>query len=94
MAIIVGTWHFGGTQSDLPGDESPTAAAAAVRLRAATGLRVEQREDGTLRIPKLGRLTFLAAGEELFDWAFNDHTATVHSGYPHTPTCGRTSMPS
>jgi hypothetical protein len=85
VAIIVGTWHFGGTQSDLPGDESPTAAAAAVRLHAATGLRVEQREDGTLRIPKLGRLTFLAAGEELFDWAFNDHTATVHSGIPAHP---------
>jgi hypothetical protein len=71
VGIIVGTWHFGETQSDLPG--------------AATGLRVEQREDGTLRIPKLGRLTFLVAGEELFDWAFNDHTVSVHAGIPAHP---------
>ncbi|MBV9558944.1 MAG: hypothetical protein JOY90_00545 [Bradyrhizobium sp.] len=85
MGIIVGTWHFGEPQSDFPGDESSIAAAVAVRLHAATGLRVEQREDGTLRIPKLGRLTFLAAGEELFDWAFNDHIVTVHAGIPAHP---------
>jgi hypothetical protein len=84
MGIIVGTWHFGETQGDLPGDRSSAVAAIAVRLQAATGLRVEQREDGTLRIPT-GRLTFLTPGEELFDWAFNDHTVTVHSGIPAHP---------
>jgi hypothetical protein len=85
MGIIVGIWHFGETQSDLPGDESSAVAAIAVRLQAATGLGVEQREDGTLCIPKLRRLTFLAPGEELFDWVFNDHTVAVHTDIPAHP---------
>jgi hypothetical protein len=79
MGIIVGIWHFGETQGNLPGDKSSAIAAIAVRLQAATGLRVEQHKDGTLRISKLG------TGEELFDWVFNDRTVTVHSGIPAHP---------
>lgn len=85
MGIIVGTWHFGETQSDLPGDESSAVAAIAVRLQAATGLCVQQRDDGTLRIPIFGRITFLTLGEELFGWTFNDHTVTVHTVIPAHP---------
>jgi hypothetical protein len=79
VGIIVGIWHFGETQGDLPDDESSAIAAIAVRLQAATGLRVEQHKDGTLGIPKLG------TGEELFGWVFNDQTVTVHSGIPAHP---------
>jgi hypothetical protein len=85
VGIVVGTWHFGETRGDLPGDEASAVAAIAVRLQAATGLRVEQREDGTLRVPKLGRLTFLASGEELFGWVFSDQTVTVYAGIPAHP---------
>ncbi len=78
MGLIVGSWYFGETQGDLPGDDSSAIATIARRLQAATGLRVEQRhEDRTLRIPTLG--------EELFDWVFNDRTVTVHGFMPEHP---------
>jgi hypothetical protein len=85
VGIVVGTWHFGETQSDLRGDESAAVTAIAGRLQAVTGLRVKQHEDGTLRVPTLGRLTFLTPGEELFGWTFNDRTVTVYSRIPAHP---------
>jgi hypothetical protein len=85
VGIVVGTWHFGETQSDLRGDASSAVTAIAGRLQAVTGLRVEQHEDGTLRVPTLGRLTFLTPGEELFGWTFIDRTVTVYSGIPAHP---------
>jgi len=78
VGVIVGTWHFGEAPGDLPGDESSAIATIARRLEAATGLRVEnQQEYRALRIPPLR--------DELFGWAFIDHTVTVHSFIPAHP---------
>jgi hypothetical protein len=77
VGVISGTWHFGET-SDLPGDELSALATIGRRLEAATGLRVEQRDEGcTLRIPTLR--------EELFDWAFDDRTVSVRGFIPEHP---------
>jgi hypothetical protein len=79
VGVIVGTWHFGETQGDLPGDELSAIATIGRWLQAATGLRVELhsviglysdlRESHTLRIPTIR--------QQLFDWGFYDRTARI-----------------
>jgi hypothetical protein len=86
VGVIVGTWYFSETQGDLPGDKSSAIATIGHRLQAVTGLQVERPcGTNTLHIPTLGRLTFLTAGEELFDWVFNDRAVTAHSFIPAHP---------
>ena len=41
IGLIVGSWPFGETQGDLPGEELSAIATIGRRLQAATRLRVE-----------------------------------------------------
>jgi hypothetical protein len=88
VGVEIGIWHFGETQGDLPRDVLSAIAAMARRLEAATGLPVEQRNEGrTLRVPALREewMNDPALRDEPFDCACTDRTITVLGFVPAHP---------